>query len=69
MSQLTTDCLNEIFEHLEDANDVTSLYSCLLVNRLWCKISVRFLWRDIRNFNTLITSFQTNQKKVYIRIK
>ncbi|EXX74848.1 uncharacterized protein OCT59_005063 [Rhizophagus irregularis] len=43
--QLPADCLNEIFEYLE--KDKASLYSCLLVNRLWCEISVRILWRDI----------------------
>src|SRR6266487_1247099 len=45
---LPTDCLNEIFENLDD-NKIT-LHSCLLVSRLWCKISVRILWRDIWSF-------------------
>ncbi|RIA90187.1 hypothetical protein C1645_876264 [Glomus cerebriforme] len=43
--QLPADCLNEIFEYLEE--DKPTLYSCLLVNRFWCKISIRILWRDI----------------------
>ncbi|EXX77921.1 hypothetical protein RhiirA5_411120 [Rhizophagus irregularis] len=43
--QLPVDCLNEIFEYLE--KDKVSLYSCLLVNRLWCEVSVRILWRNI----------------------
>ncbi|PKY40230.1 hypothetical protein RhiirA4_453554 [Rhizophagus irregularis] len=43
--QLPADCLNEIFEYLE--KDKVSLYSCSLVNRLWCEISVRILWRNI----------------------
>src|SRR6266536_2475359 len=47
--QLPVDCLNEIFEYLED--DKPTLHLCLLVNRLWCKISVRILWRNIWNFN------------------
>src|ERR1043165_7847661 len=46
--ELPTDCLNEIFEHLEE--DKLSLYSCLLVNHLWCVVSVRILWRNIWNF-------------------
>ena len=45
---LIADCLNEIFENLEE--DKPTLYSCLLVNRLWCKVSVRILWRDIWRF-------------------
>ena len=45
---LLDDCLNEILENLED--DKITLHSCLLVNRLWCKASVRILWRDIWSF-------------------
>ncbi|GBB95204.1 hypothetical protein RclHR1_00250002 [Rhizophagus clarus] len=41
--KLLPDCLNNIFEFLED--DKGTLYSCLLVNRLWCNLSVRILWR------------------------
>ncbi|PKC69786.1 hypothetical protein RhiirA1_533171 [Rhizophagus irregularis] len=48
-SQLPTDCLNEIFEHLE--NDTITLHSCLLVNRLYCKIVVEILWRNVCNSN------------------
>src|SRR6266536_4391535 len=47
--QLPTDCLDEILEHLKD--DKPTLHSCLLVNRHWCKISVRILWRNIWSFN------------------
>ncbi|RIA90184.1 hypothetical protein C1645_823681 [Glomus cerebriforme] len=43
--QLLADCLTEIFEYLDD--DYSTLHSCLLVNRLWCGISVRILWRNI----------------------
>ena len=50
--QLPADCLNEIFEYLEDDN--VTLRSCLLVNHFWCEVSVRILWRSIRNYNTLI---------------
>src|SRR5437868_4842093 len=45
---LPADCLNEIFENLE--KDIITLHSCLLVNRLWCQVSVRILWRDIWKF-------------------
>src|SRR4051812_28800979 len=51
---LPTDCLNEIFEYLED-NKIT-LHSCLLVSRLWCKISVRILWRNIWDFRYSISN-------------
>src|SRR5438552_1792482 len=39
------DCLNEIFEYLE--NDDTTLYSCLLVNRLCCEVSVKFFLKNL----------------------
>ncbi|CAG8740536.1 5975_t:CDS:2 [Funneliformis caledonium] len=48
-NQLLADCLNEVSEHLED--DKTSLHSCLLVNRLWCMVSARILWKTFWNFN------------------
>src|SRR6266487_7050433 len=62
MSKLPADCLNEIFEYLDE--DKISLHSCLLVNRLWCKISVRILWRSIRNYNTLITCLPNESKEI-----
>ncbi|RIA83775.1 hypothetical protein C1645_809073 [Glomus cerebriforme] len=48
--QLPADCLNEIFECLDDKK---TLHSCLLVNRLSCKISIRILWREICNIRTI----------------
>src|SRR6185437_517901 len=62
MSQLITDCLEEIFEHLD--YDGITLYSCLLVNRLWCKITVRIFWRNIRNYKTLITCLPNESKEI-----
>src|SRR6266542_1880542 len=49
--QLPADCLNEIFEYLE--KDKVALHSCLLVNRLWCEVSVRILWRNIWIVNSV----------------
>ncbi|PKC09621.1 hypothetical protein RhiirA5_415418 [Rhizophagus irregularis] len=46
--QLIFNCLNCVFEILE--YDKNTLFSCLLVNRQWCDISVRILWRDVWNF-------------------
>src|SRR6266498_3181101 len=66
MSQLPADCLNEIFEYLED--DKVSLHSCLLVNRLWCEVSVRILWSNNykynkRTYNTLISCLPNESKE------
>src|SRR5947209_7163386 len=46
--RLPADCLNEIFEYLED--DKITLRSCMLVNRLCCEIAVRILWRNVWSF-------------------
>src|ERR1044071_9853061 len=40
--------LNEIIENLK--GDVPHLNSCLLVNRFWCTVTVRFLWKDMWDF-------------------
>jgi hypothetical protein len=48
---LPTDCLNGIIDHLE--KDKNTLHSCLLVNRLWCKIAVRILWRDVWDYKDI----------------
>ena len=62
MSKLPADCLNEIFEYLE--KDEATLHSCLLVNRLWCEVSVRILWRSIRNYSTLIACLPNESKEI-----
>ncbi|PKB96116.1 hypothetical protein RhiirA5_435411 [Rhizophagus irregularis] len=49
ISTLPIDCLNKVFECLEE--NKATLHSCLLVNRLWCRISVEILWRNIWGFN------------------
>src|ERR1044072_1779157 len=58
---LPADCLNNIFECL---NDKADLRSCLLVNRIWCEVSVPILWRTIQNYNTLITSLPNESKEI-----
>ncbi|RIA81347.1 hypothetical protein C1645_837155 [Glomus cerebriforme] len=61
MSQLPADCLNEIFEYLED--EVIS-NSCLSINSLWCEVSVRILWRNVRNCKTLIACLPNESKEI-----
>ncbi|EXX78307.1 hypothetical protein RirG_016160 [Rhizophagus irregularis DAOM 197198w] len=43
MPNLNKDILFLIFEELQ--NDPKSLFSCLMVNRLWCETAVPILWR------------------------
>src|ERR1043165_9640214 len=64
---LNVDCLNEIFENL--GQDKVTLRSCLLVNRLWYKVSVRILWRDICNYNTLIACLPKESKEILCKKK
>ncbi|PKY18712.1 hypothetical protein RhiirB3_431583 [Rhizophagus irregularis] len=67
MSKLSYDCLNDIFEYLE--NDKDTLHSCILVNRLWCEVSVRIFWRNgydynISNLNTLVACLPNESKEI-----
>ncbi|RIA79530.1 hypothetical protein C1645_840491 [Glomus cerebriforme] len=72
MSQLSIDCLSEIFKYLE--KDIIALHSCLLVNTVWCGVSVRILWSNVKNynaltFNTLITCLPDKSKKMLYKKK
>src|SRR5687768_17076258 len=58
--RLPADCLNDIFEYLEDE----ALRSCLLVDRLWCETSVPILWKNIQNYHTLIACLPNESKEV-----
>ncbi|GBC11706.2 hypothetical protein GLOIN_2v1800990 [Rhizophagus irregularis DAOM 181602=DAOM 197198] len=72
MSKLSQDCLIIIFEELE--YDVKSLYSCLLINKLWCETVVPVLWKNPWNYlktlkNTSIVAIaqNTHDKNKFIR--
>ncbi|PKK64432.1 hypothetical protein RhiirC2_854321 [Rhizophagus irregularis] len=46
--------INKIIQNFQ--NDFSTLHSCILVNRLWCRISIPLLWEDpfsipTKNFN------------------
>ncbi|RIA96290.1 hypothetical protein C1645_815608 [Glomus cerebriforme] len=65
--QLTLDCLKEIFECLEE--DKATLFSCLLVNRIWCRISVIILWRqiwDVSKLNDTLIACLPNESKEFL---
>src|ERR1043166_1954029 len=62
MSQLNADCLNKIFEYID--KDKATLHSCLLVNRLWCEVSVRTLWTSVWNYDTLIACLPNKSKEI-----
>ncbi|GBC06339.1 hypothetical protein RclHR1_06780003 [Rhizophagus clarus] len=48
MFKLNEDILFLIFEELK--NDSKSLFSCLMVNKLWCEIGIPILWKDPWNY-------------------
>ncbi|CAG8463071.1 741_t:CDS:1 [Dentiscutata heterogama] len=61
-SSLTIDCLEEIIHHLVDHR--SSLFSCLLVNRLWCKLAIGLLWSrpfeyhiNVKRFSMIIKTY------------
>ncbi|EXX60331.1 uncharacterized protein OCT59_010104 [Rhizophagus irregularis] len=56
MSRLIADCLIIIFNDLREK--ASSLYSCILVNRYWCRTAMPILWKvpfefDIGNWDSL----------------
>src|SRR6266540_1100182 len=63
MSQLNRDILFLLFEELQD--DSKSLFSCLLVNRLWCETVVPILWRDPWRFKDSV-NYQKKSSLYYI---
>src|SRR4051794_15973062 len=62
---LPTDFLSQIFRNFE--NDQKSLYSFILVNRLWCATSIEFLWS--RPFHFLYTCPDSCSCDDYMRIE
>src|SRR5690348_15013972 len=67
MPQFFVDCLDEIFEYLE--YDKVTLFSCLLVNSLWCEAAVRILWRNSSSYKastyiTLINCLPNESKEI-----
>ncbi|GBC08391.1 hypothetical protein RclHR1_08080005 [Rhizophagus clarus] len=71
MSHLIEDCLRIVIFKLQD--DPDSLYSCILVNRLWCRITVPILWKNPLAFNnishdkfyvTIINMLSSSSKKL-----
>ncbi|CAG8661741.1 3024_t:CDS:2, partial [Funneliformis mosseae] len=55
-NHLIFDCLYEVIEYLEE--DKATLHSCLLVNSVWCKISVRILWRNIWSYKYTLSNLK-----------
>src|SRR5436305_9064417 len=57
MAQLIEDCLRIIFVELQE--DSASLYSCILVNRFWCRIGIPILWKNVLAYKNI------SYKKLY----
>jgi len=64
MSLNNPDCLEVIFENLKD--DGATLYSCLLVNRLWCRLITPILWRNPLKFTNRKTDATYQVIQTYI---
>jgi hypothetical protein len=59
MLVINEDCLSLIIKELCD--DISSLYSCLLVNRLWCETVVPVLWKDPWKFLNNLKDFKRDK--------
>jgi hypothetical protein len=55
MSELIPDIFALIIKELDD--DHNTLFNCLLVNKLWCKLTIPILWRDCLNRNFKLRSY------------
>src|SRR4051794_38356252 len=45
-SQLPTEILEKIMYFAKTSSqDISTIYSCALVNRLWCRVAIRILWK------------------------
>ncbi|GBB85339.1 hypothetical protein RclHR1_01190015 [Rhizophagus clarus] len=75
MEKLNADCLILVFKELQEDNE--SLYSCLLVNREWCRLAVPILWEKCQNFsifdesrekfyNTILSCLPTSSKQLLL---
>ncbi|PKC14422.1 hypothetical protein RhiirA5_409420 [Rhizophagus irregularis] len=63
-STFPIECINEIFKHFE--NDTTSLHSCLLVNRLWCRTIIPILWRKPFSLMQRSIKFSLSLIEIYL---
>ncbi|RIA91421.1 hypothetical protein C1645_822122 [Glomus cerebriforme] len=65
--QLYPDCLRRIFEHIVDSSEYLHtthkiLYSCILVNKLFCENAIPILWRNPWNPNSNKSKNNTYKK-------
>src|SRR5260363_69665 len=73
VTKLPTECFFKIFNNLQD--DYKSLYSCLLVSRLWCRIIIPILWskidklNDIRLINICLLTLTAEEQSLLIPFK
>ncbi|CAG8492086.1 2957_t:CDS:1 [Acaulospora morrowiae] len=51
---LPADIVSETLEHLH--SDLKSMRSCILVNRMWCKVAIQILWRSPSHYKSLANS-------------
>ncbi|GBC15989.2 uncharacterized protein OCT59_021521 [Rhizophagus irregularis] len=60
-SKLNKDIISEILEYLNEESSTTSLYSCILINRTWCSITMPIIWENpfLFNQNTAFKIIQT----------
>ena len=62
MSKLNKDILFLLFEELQD--DSKSLFSCLMVNRLWCETVIPILWKNPWKYDNI--DYHHNSSLYYI---
>src|SRR4051794_26712167 len=63
MAYLVEDVLLLIFIELQ--NNLATLYSCILVNKIWCNIAVQILWNCISYDENPFDHTQESREKLY----
>src|SRR5688572_8117613 len=74
MSSIPVEIFRHVFGHFSD--DKRSLYSCLLVNKIWCGIAVSILWSNPFKYingtsasliTTYLSCLDLNEREILIK--
>ncbi|KAF0541891.1 f-box domain-containing protein [Gigaspora margarita] len=76
MIKLPNECFVEIFNNFQNMHDYKNLYSCLLVNRQWCRTIIPILWkrpldysRDTRLIRIYLLELNAKEQSLLIPYK
>ncbi|CAG8647733.1 11010_t:CDS:2, partial [Ambispora leptoticha] len=62
LPELPIDILPNILDHIEQ-DDANTLFSCLLVSRIWCRLIIPILWRNPFNYANYLKKESKREEK------